>query len=137
VEARAQLEDASVRVFGTADPVWVYADRCQVSRVLTNLLGNAMTYSPPPADIVVEIRATAPAEVLVHDRGVGIPPERQGRIFERFVRYAEGGVSRPAGLGLGLPLSRDLAELNGGQLLLERSAPGAGSTFLLRLPVAQ
>jgi signal transduction histidine kinase len=136
VEARAQFEGASVRVFGTADPVWVYADRCQVSRVLTNLLANALTYSPPPADVVVEIRATNPIEVAVHDRGVGIVPEQHERIFERFVRYAERGTSRPAGLGLGLPLSRDLAELNGGQLVLERSAPGKGSTFVLRLPPA-
>lgn len=136
IEARAHLEGGSVRVFAPPDPVWVYADRCQVSRVLTNLLGNALTYSPQPADVIVEIRATTAIEVAVHDRGIGIAPERQQRVFERYSRFVEGGSNRPAGLGLGLPLSRDLAELNGGQLLLERSEPGAGSTFLLRLPAA-
>ena len=73
-------------------------------------------------------------DLLHRQQGVGIPTEWHGRIFERFSRFAEGGVNRPAGLGLGLSISRDLAELNGGVLLLERSALGEGSVFVFRLP---
>jgi two-component system sensor histidine kinase SenX3 len=73
-------------------------------------------------------------EIAVHDNGIGIAAERHGRIFERFSRFAAGGVDRPSGLGLGLSISRDLAELNGCQLLLEWSAPGEGSVFVLRFP---
>jgi signal transduction histidine kinase len=134
IEPRARLDQATVDVFGVGSPVWVYADRCQVTRVLTNLLGNAITYSSSPAQVAVEIRLGQPAEVAVHDRGVGIAPELHQRIFERFSRFAEGGVNRSSGLGLGLSISRDLAELNGGELLLEGSAPGEGSVFVFRLP---
>jgi signal transduction histidine kinase len=135
VEARAQLEGATVQVLPAGHPICVHADRCQTARVLTNLLGNALTYSRPPAEVAVEVRASSPAEVAVHDRGVGIPDEMRERVFERFSRYAEPGASQPAGLGLGLAISRELATQNGGELLLERSAPGQGSTFVLRLPV--
>jgi signal transduction histidine kinase len=75
--------------------------------------------------------------VAVSDHGLGIAPECQERIFERFSRFCEGGVGRASGLGLGLSISRDLAELNGGELVLESSVLGQGSVFVLRLPVIQ
>jgi signal transduction histidine kinase len=134
ITPRAQLEQATVDVYATDGPVWVSADPAHVIHILAILLNNALTYSSPKADVVVEVRPTSPVEIAVHDQGVGIPQEWHGRIFERFSRFAEGGVNRPAGLGLGLSISRDLAELNGGVLLLERSAPGEGSVFVLRLP---
>lgn len=70
----------------------------------------------------------------VTDRGPGIPPEMQERIFERFVRGATD--SRTPGSGLGLYLSRRLAELQRGSIDLVRTAPGEGSTFTFRLPAA-
>jgi two-component system, OmpR family, phosphate regulon sensor histidine kinase PhoR len=136
IAARARLEHAAVQVYPAPAPVWVHADRQHVVRVLSNLLNNALTYSSAPAQVAVEVRQATPVEIAVHDRGAGIPVERQGRIFERFSRFAAGGPSRAAGLGLGLSISRDLAELNGGELLLEWSAPGEGSVFVLRLPLA-
>jgi signal transduction histidine kinase len=87
--------------------------------------------------VVVEIRDQSPVEIAVRDSGLGISPGHHGRIFERFSRFAEIAAGRASGLGLGLSISRDLAELNGGELLLERSAPGEGSTFVLRLPLAR
>jgi len=137
VEARARLEQAVVAVQPPACTLVVSADRSHVVRILTNLLNNALTYSHRPAGVAVEVRHGPAVEVAVHDSGVGIVPEWQGRIFERFTRYAEHGAGRPAGMGLGLPISRDLAELNGGELFLERSAPGEGSVFVLRLPLAR
>jgi len=80
------------------------------------------------------VRMSSPVEVAVHDRGWGIAPEHQARVFERFSRLTETGAGRHSGLGLGLPISRYLAELNGGSLTLESSAPGKGSVFVLRLP---
>lgn len=137
VEPRARLERASVLVFATEAPARVHADRCQVTRILTNLVNNAITYSSPPAEVAVEIRPCGPVEVAVHDQGLGIAVEQQARIFERFSRFVGGGANRASGLGLGLAISRDLAELNGGELFLERSAPGEGSVFVLRLPVVE
>jgi signal transduction histidine kinase len=133
---RVQLEGAEVMVVPARDPILVRADRDHVIRVLANLLGNALTYSCPPAEVAIEVRPTSPVEVAVHDADVGLAQECQQRIFERFSRFAGDGTGRRAGLGLGLSISRDLAELNGGELLLERSAPGEGSVFVLRLPRA-
>ncbi len=137
IQARARLEQARVAMYPVHFPVWVMADRYHVVRILTNLLNNALTYSSSPAQVVVEIRHASPVEIAVCDNGVGIARERQERIFQRFSRYAERGGSRAAGLGLGLSISRDLAELNGGELLLEWSAPGEGSVFVLRLPLTR
>ena len=108
-----------------------------MTRILTNLLNNSLTYSDPPAEVGIEIRATSPIEVAVHDRGRGIAPEHQTRIFERFSRFAGTGAGRQSGLGLGLSISRDMAELNEGKLILESSAPGEGSVFVLQLPAAE
>jgi signal transduction histidine kinase len=133
---RARLEGASidVRVLGTAHPV--RADRGHVARVLDNLLNNALTYSDRPATVAVEVRPCDPVEVAVVDLGQGIPADHHERVFERFHRV-EGSSSRAGtGLGLGLSISRELAGLNGGSLVLERSAPGRGSVFVLRLPLA-
>lgn len=135
IQARARLQEAEVSVHAVAGHRWVTADRFHVNRILTNLLNNALSYTPAPAQIDVEVRDTSPVSVAVHDNGVGIAAEHQGRIFERFSRFADGGPNRPAGLGLGLSISRDLALVNGGELVLERSAPGKGSVFVLRLPV--
>jgi signal transduction histidine kinase len=134
IAPRAWLERAEVVVLPTAGPVLVRADRGHVVRMLTNLLNNGLTYCDPPAEVGIEVRATSPVEVAVHDRGWGIAPEHQTRVFERFSRLAGAAAGRHSGLGLGLPISRHLAELNGGSLVLESSTPGEGSVFVLRLP---
>jgi two-component system, OmpR family, phosphate regulon sensor histidine kinase PhoR len=134
---RAWLEQAELVVVPTPRPAWVRADRSQVTRILTNLLNNGLTYCNPPAEVGIEVRTTSPVEVAVHDRGLGIAPEHQGRIFERFSRFAEAGGGRHSGLGLGLSISRHLAELNEGRLILETSALGEGSIFVLQLPAAE
>jgi signal transduction histidine kinase len=131
---RARLEDASIEVRGPAFGPVASADEGHVARILDNLLNNALNYSPTPAHLVVEVRAGHPVEVAVCDRGNGIPPDEHDRVFERFHRVETEAARSGAGLGLGLTISRELATLNGGALLLERSIPGQGSVFVLRLP---
>jgi signal transduction histidine kinase len=134
VRPRARLEGArlSTRVQGCAHTAT--ADRSHVALILNNLLNNALTYSPAPADVTVEVRAgEAAVEVAVQDHGHGIPPNQHGRVFERFHRVDVGPARSTVGLGLGLTISQELAHLNGGELVLERSAPGEGSVFVLRL----
>jgi signal transduction histidine kinase len=71
----------------------------------------------------------------VRDHGVGIPPERQGRVFERFYRAHAGTSHDYGGLGIGLAMSREIVARHGGRIWFE-SAPGAGSTFSFALPLA-
>jgi signal transduction histidine kinase len=132
----AKLEGATVEVAVPPGPVLAVADRCQVVRILTNLIENGLTYSRRPAWTRVEVRPSDPVEVVVRDHGVGIPPDRRERVFERFSRPGEVEQRSAAGLGLGLAISRELAELNRGSLTLEHSVPGEGSVFVLRLPCA-
>jgi two-component system phosphate regulon sensor histidine kinase PhoR len=134
---RAWLEQADIVVLPTESPIWVKADRSHVTRILINLLNNGLTYSTPPAEVGIEVRPTSPVEIAVHDRGLGIAPEHQARIFERFTRFAESEAGRISGLGLGLSISRHLAALNEGNLILEKSVLGEGSVFVLQLPAGE
>jgi signal transduction histidine kinase len=134
VRPRARLEGALVSTRVLGDRHLATADRSHVALILNNLLNNALTYSSVPAEVTVEVREAVDAvEVAVQDRGHGIPQDQHERVFERFHRVDVGPARTSAGLGLGLTISQELARLNGGQLALERSAPGLGSVFVLRL----
>jgi predicted ATPase/signal transduction histidine kinase len=124
--ARCAIE---VRASGPVSGWW---DRSRLEQVVTNLLTNAIKFA---AGTTVEISMRAldcRARLEVRDRGIGISPERQRRIFDRFER----GVSAEhfGGLGLGLYISRRIVEAHGGSIAVE-SEPGAGSTFTVDLPI--
>lgn len=110
----------------------VLGDSNRLEQVLGNLLDNAIKYAPRGTPIVVRTREESDRVVLeIADRGPGIAPERQERIFDRFVR----GDSTAKGTGLGLWIVRNLLESMGGTIELE-SEPGVGSTFRIRLKKA-
>lgn len=116
------------------EPLWVTADRDLVEQVLTNLLGNAVKYSAEGADIRIRGRAVeGGVEVSVHDRGIGIPPSQQHRVFEKYYRGDTAVARRISGTGLGLYICKSIVEAHGGRIWVE-SAPGEGSTFAFRLP---
>jgi signal transduction histidine kinase len=108
-------------------------------QVLGNLLDNAAKYSPDYTPIRVEAtRAGALAVLAVEDAGPGVPASERDRIFERFTQLDSGATRRAGGVGLGLYIARQLAQAQGGELLVgEPSRPGAGARFELRLPLAE
>jgi signal transduction histidine kinase len=113
-------------------------DEGLLRRMLDNLLGNAIKFSPRDATVeVTAVRANGDYIISVTDEGMGIPPEDRERVFERFYRVngrAEGDArDGTAGAGLGLPIARWIAEVHGGRLELTRS-DGSGSTFTAVLP---
>jgi two-component system phosphate regulon sensor histidine kinase PhoR len=120
-----------------AAPVPVVGDRERIERVMECLLDNAVRFSPNggPVRTVVEA-GDGEARVAVVDRGVGIPLDRQGQIFERYYRAHAGTSDDYGGLGLGLGLSRQMVERQGGRMWFE-STPGVGSTFYFCLPLAE
>jgi phosphoserine phosphatase RsbU/P len=103
----------------------------RLGRVLRNLIGNAQKYGREGGHIRITLAPPSDTVRLsVADDGPGIPADQQERIFERFYRIGTGG----SGSGLGLAIARGLVELHGGRLWVE-SAPGAGSTFQVSLPL--
>jgi len=122
--------------FTAADPA-IWADPVRVQQIVYNLLSNAGKFSPYRARVVIRTRNPAPGwvELAVLDEGFGISRDVLAHLFEPFVQ----GESRQAarsGLGLGLALSRRLAEMQGGTLTAESEGRGRGATFTLQLPTA-
>jgi signal transduction histidine kinase len=110
--------------------VW---DRGRLDQVITNLISNAIRYSPEGGEVLVRVQEEGQGVTLaVTDRGVGIPPEKQGLIFERFGR-AHG--AKYGGLGLGLTISQGIIEQHGGRIGVESTGvAGQGTTFRVWLP---
>ncbi|MBI4841166.1 MAG: response regulator [candidate division NC10 bacterium] len=109
------------------------ADRIRLQQILHNLLSNAVKFSPEGGVVTVTARQIGlELELVVQDRGIGIHPEDQERIFEM---YEQAGTAegRQKGTGLGLAITKRLVELHGGRIQVA-SAPGQGSTFTVRLP---
>ncbi|MDQ6691830.1 MAG: PAS domain-containing sensor histidine kinase [Candidatus Dormibacteraeota bacterium] len=130
--SRAELAGGSIKVEAREPVVSVPADYELSSAVVNNLINNAISYGGDPPLVTVSVAGSPQPSIAVTDLGPGVPADMSERIFERFVR-GERGRNTP-GSGLGLYLSRRLAELQGGSLTLERSSPGSGSTFRLQFP---
>lgn len=131
--ARTVAKERSIRMEATQTPVAVLVDRDRLGQVLDNLLGNAVKYSDD--EVVVRIEPDdGEARLSVADRGPGIPAEVLPRLFDRFYRGQQATSS--AGLGLGLYIARMLVEAHGGRIWAE-SELGAGSTFIVALPLAE
>ena len=114
----------------------VCTDSRLLSRILMNLVANAVEYTPTGTIRLTARRRGSDLEVAVADSGIGIPADKLGLIFEKFQRVeATAGMTRPGiGLGLGLAISREFAHLLGGDIRVE-SEPGKGSTFTLTIPL--
>ncbi|MEV0385572.1 DUF4118 domain-containing protein [Nonomuraea sp. NPDC050643] len=112
----------------------VLADPALLERVLVNLMSNAVRYSPPGRTVLITASWYGRhVEIRVMDRGPGIPPEAHDRVFQPFQRL--GDRDNHSGVGLGLALSRGLAEAMGGSLVPEET-PGGGLTMILTLPIS-
>lgn len=136
VEARCNLVGATVECKLAEEPARVVADPEHVARALDNLLNNALTYSKRTPKVLVQVEAGDPVLVRIRDNGVGIPPDRREDIFERFVRIDDAELGPVPGTGLGLYIARQLLRRVGGELVLESSRVGEGSTFTMTIPSA-
>ncbi|MEP6790736.1 MAG: ATP-binding protein [Ramlibacter sp.] len=119
------------------EPLWLEGDPVRLAQVLANLLNNAARYTEDGGHIAVRAwRDGGEAVISVRDDGVGIAPEALPRMFEMFTRGDRDSARNQGGLGIGLALSRRLAQMHGGKLEAHSEGPGKGSEFTVRLPLA-
>jgi signal transduction histidine kinase len=113
------------------------ADADLLARAAGNLVSNAIKYSPAGTEVTVSARSeNGAAAIAVTDQGYGIPEADRERIFDKFYRIPRVEDAGTPGTGLGLAFVREIAELHGGSITVS-CAPGAGSTFTLRIPEAK
>jgi PAS domain S-box-containing protein len=114
----------------------VVGDRDRLIQVVSNLVNNAVKYSPDGGTVTLASRAEGGfALISVTDTGVGIPPDEIGHVFERFRRVRSGAAQSIPGTGLGLTIVKQIVEMHGGKIWVE-SAVGHGSAFHFTLPLA-
>ncbi|UOE47470.1 PAS domain S-box protein [Mucilaginibacter sp. SMC90] len=121
--------------FTRCPSITVNADRDKIGSVISNLISNAIKYSPTAASVEITC-ATSDGQVIVsvRDEGMGIKPEDLGKIFDRYYRVEDTHTRHIAGFGIGLYLSSEIVQRHGGKVWAE-SQPGVGSTFYFSLPL--
>jgi PAS domain S-box-containing protein len=135
VEPGARIRNQQVRMDVQLGAIRVTGHAAQLDRAVTNLLTNAVKFTPEGGTITVRGYVEGGNVVIqVSDTGVGIAADEQSKIFDRFYRSEGVRRRRVAGTGLGLAIAREIAVLHGGTITVE-SAPGEGATFTFTLPV--
>jgi PAS domain S-box-containing protein len=134
---RQSAETARHRVILTAPEGFVHVsgDRVRLTQILSNVLHNAVKYTPPGGTIEITLRAEGgQAVVSVRDNGMGIPPEMLDHIFEPFAQVDRSYERPNGGLGIGLTLAKRLVELHQGRIEARSPGRGRGTEFLIRMP---
>jgi len=115
----------------------IRGDKERLAIVFTNLIGNAVKYTPRGGQVEVScVEDGARLQITVRDTGIGIAPEDQAKVFDKFYRASDEQVAQLPGTGLGLAIARETVRSHGGIIELE-SEPGKGSTFTVFLPVSR
>lgn len=134
--AKAILVGGAINVELGSKPILVHADASQLGLILDNLINNGLSYTKRTPELTISISAEDDqAVVRVSDNGIGIAEATNDRLFEPFRRGHPEGLDHISGTGLGLYISRQFAEANGGTLAIEKSTPGEGSTFTVSMPL--
>ncbi len=135
VEASVREKRQRLRVAPPGRPVLVRADQDRLVQCVTNVLANAVRYTPEGGQISVEARAVGEEAIIeVIDDGIGIPPELLPRIFDLFVQGRRNLDRAQGGLGIGLAIVKRLVELHGGAITAASPGQGKGSRFTLTIP---
>jgi len=132
--AMADRHTLRAKLPGALPVLW--GDPDKVEQILTNLVGNAIKYSPEGGEVLVTVEhGEDSVQVSVRDQGIGMSPRDMGQLFEKFYRVDRDEVRRAGGTGLGLYITKRLVEMHGGRIWAE-SRPGVGSVFTFTLPTS-
>ncbi|MCX6054650.1 MAG: response regulator [Chloroflexi bacterium] len=140
--ANGLIKDKPVKIvqLASSNIPLLFADKIRISQIVLNLLSNAVKFTES-GTITIETALTIGPEnkqeviVTVKDTGIGISPENQEKLFQRFSQVDDSPTRKTGGTGLGLSISRSLIELHGGRIGLIESKLGEGSTFFFSLPI--
>jgi PAS domain S-box-containing protein len=133
LENQAREKAIDLRTDLGTEPIVLTTDEHRLRQIMVNVVGNAIKFTDAGL-VAVQLRAESDTVVFeIADTGRGIPADHVQHIFEPFVRVQDFSAGRKSGTGLGLPLSRSLAQLIGGSLKLQKTGP-EGSTFVLTIP---
>ena len=140
-ESLAEQKDIRLNTRLPGQPLAVLLDTDKLEKVLNNLIGNAIKFTPGGGQVQVELRAnldadTVQAQIQVQDDGPGIPEEQLPHIFERFYQGQPSAPTARAGAGIGLALTKELVSFMGGEIKAE-SPPSQGARFTLSIPFQQ
>jgi len=132
---REAIQQKEIEIRHQVTPIWVAGDQARLQQIVTNLLSNAVQFTPRKGQITVRLVAERDDAVLtVEDTGAGIEPAFLPYVFDQF-RQGEGGLARThGGLGLGLTVVKQLVDLHGGTVAVDSLGSGRGATFTVRLP---
>jgi signal transduction histidine kinase len=133
----AESKGLTLNVDGNGE-VWVDADPARLRQIVTNLVANAIKFTPPGGEVDVEVKPRGgTVDAVVCDTGEGIAPDFLPHVFERFRQASIGDSRLHTGLGLGLSIVHHLVQLHGGSVRAESEGAGKGATFTVTLPIAQ
>jgi two-component system, chemotaxis family, CheB/CheR fusion protein len=136
-EVLANAKDLKLTLAAAGSLHLVHGDSTRLQQVVSNLLNNAIKFTPRGGEIAVSLAAfDGMARIVVSDNGVGIRAEMISKLFDRFVQ-ADNATTRPyGGLGLGLAIVRHIVEVHGGDVRADSGGEGLGATFTVTLPLA-
>jgi CheY-like chemotaxis protein/two-component sensor histidine kinase len=135
--ARPAARAKNIELTAAITPLmWMEADQQRLQQIVSNLLTNALKFTPPQGSVHVRAeRIDDEAQVIVRDTGIGIREDLLPRIFDRFQQGDSATTPTQSGLGLGLAIVKHLVELHGGQIAAASKGSGCGSTFTIVFPL--
>ena len=114
----------------------IEADERKVKQIMFNLLSNAVKFTPDGGYVTIKcIKGEKELTISVSDSGIGLDPEQQKQLFERFYQVSGGITNKTPGTGLGLALAKSMTEMHGGRMWVESDGLGKGSCFAFTLPL--
>lgn len=134
--SRRHLEDGSIRFSPPNEIIQVMGDRDELNTAISNLIDNAIKYSPDGPKITIKLRSARPkkAEIFIKDNGLGMARSDLKRVFRRFYRAQNSTSSTTKGTGLGLAIVQSIVAKHGGTVRAESKGEGLGTTIIVRLP---
>ena len=139
-EIRPQADEKSIQLELTAPESipTILGDEARMGQVFTNLIGNAIKFTPNNGEVSVKVEADGNLlHVEVIDTGSGIPPEERQKVFDKFYQLSDISTRKQGGSGLGLSITKSIVEAHGGKLWIDDGNQGKGSNFQFVLPLVK